>query len=191
MTAMTPAATSAAPMAHPSGAKVSKMTRVTPGTLASITPRRPPIILAKSPVYGDSLGMGGMPTSVSARGAGRGCVTGEIRPDLRHPRRLPAVRRHPLRERDRVVDRRAAGVVVEIDEDVRLRLRKDLRQRRCPLVELTVGVERPGIVLAFVEAQVAPVGGAPQRRDGAFAVGPAQCGVVPLEHPSYVVGPPA
>src|SRR4051794_39093753 len=186
MTAMTAAATSAAPMAHPNGAKVSTMTRVTPGTLASITPRRPPIILAKSTVYGDSVGAGGMSTSVSARRAGRGRITGEIRPDLRHPRRLPAVGGDPLGERDRVVDRRTAGVVVEVDEDVRLLLWEDLRERLCPLVELTVGVERPGLVLALVEAQVAPVGRSPQRCDGALAVGPAECGVVPHQHPAYV-----
>src|SRR5207302_11172622 len=89
-------------------------------------------------------------------------------------------------EGDGVVDRRGARVIVEVDVDV-LVVRVGLDDPVDPLGQLGFGVERPWVVLAFVEAQVAPVGGPPQRRDRAMAVGPAQRGVVPLEASAYAV----
>ena len=88
------------------------------------------------------------------------------------------------------VDRRgAAGVVVEVDEDV-LVGRPGGGQPVGPELQRLRAVAP--VLEAVVEAQVAPVGGPPERRDRLLvAVGPAQRRAVALQQRADLVGPPA
>src|SRR4051794_24754400 len=185
-TATTPAASTATPIAQPSGANVSTMTRTTPGVLASTTPRRPPRSSARSSPPARSV----TAPSLSADRARRGRGHAEVRSFRRHAGDAAPAAAHLLGERDGVVDRGTAGVVVEVDEDLVAVVGEDVLKGGGPAGELALGVERPRLALAFVKAQISPVGGPPQRRDRALAVGPAQRRIVGLEHPSYVVRPP-
>src|SRR4051812_46735976 len=192
-TVMITAATSATPIAHVSDANVSTTTSATPGTLASMTPRRPPIISARSKAYGaDWVTPPVSPTwshrtgSFARASPGDCCrlrVGGEVRALGRHPGHRAAALAQRFGEGDRVLERGGAGIVVEVHVDVGGVVRKDVAHGVDPSGELGVGVERPRVLLAFVEAQVAPVGRSPQRRDGSLAVGPAQRRLVPLQAP--------
>src|SRR3954454_6467179 len=103
MTERTAAATKAAVMAHISDANVSTMTSATPGTLASITPRRPPIISPMSTAYG--AGWVTLPVLPGSRGIGglRGLrVGGEVGALGGHTGHGAPARLDLMRERDGV-----------------------------------------------------------------------------------------
>src|SRR3954453_18198190 len=180
-------------MAHISDANVSTTTSTTPGTLASITPRRPPIISPMSIAYG--AGWVTRPVSPGSGGVGRSGrlgIGGQVRTLGRHAAHGAAAGFELLGERDRVLERRSAGIIVEVDVDVARVVREHLADRLGPPLQLVVAVERPTLRLVptLVKPQVTPVGRSPQWRDRALAVGPAQRGVVLLQALPYVVRPP-
>src|SRR3954466_67547 len=117
-TARTAAAINATRMAHISDANVSTMTSVTPGMLASITPRRPPIISPRSRAYGAC----GVTTPVSpgsrrVGGLRRLGVRGEVGTLRRHAGHGPSAGLELVGEGDGVLESGPAGVVVEVDVD--------------------------------------------------------------------------
>src|SRR5437764_454245 len=137
---MTAAAIRAAPIAQVSDVNASTMTSTMPGVVASITPRRPPSILATSMPCQSSWAHCGIAPSVDQSRSDLG--RSEVGTLGRHSRHLSAMPGQLAGEGDCVVDRGGAGVVVEVDVHV-LAVRVGLDEPVHPPGELVVRVERP------------------------------------------------
>src|SRR3954451_24999920 len=99
-------------MGHISDANVSTTTSTTPGTLASITPRRPPIISPMSIAYGAGwVTRPVLPGSGGVGGSGRFGIGGQVRTLRRHAAHGAAAGFELLREGDRVLEGCSAGVI--------------------------------------------------------------------------------
>ena len=107
-----------------------------------------------------------------------------------HPGRVEAGPGRLLGEPDGVADRAAARVVVEVDVGVGAGTDKAGQPARPGGQGLAV-VAGPRVGGALVQAQVGPVGGAPERGRAVRAVGQAQGRPVLAEQVADLLGPPA